>query len=163
MDWFKIDVNPEPWAIGPVGTGRRGGKIWAYVGQNQQLKAYQEAVREEVGEQTLLEGDIYLLFLFWRQVRSEDNKNYADTTNLQKSTEDALQGCLYKNDRASRRVTSILMAQGPDVEGRIIVGIESYSEPVLPIGAREIIERSRTSSLEQEPQKAYDENPEEIF
>lgn len=162
MNWYSVDINPEPWAIGPLGTGRRGGKIWAYIGQNQQLKTYQEAVAEEVGEQPLLEGDIYLLFLFWRQVLSEHNKNYADVTNLQKSTEDALQGVLYKNDRATRRVTSLLMAQGPDVEGRVIIGIEQYTEPVLPIGARTLVMSTRSCS-NPAPEKAYDENPEDVF
>lgn len=162
MDWYKVEINPEPWAIGPLGTGRRGGKIWAYIGQNQQLKAYQEAVAEEVGEQTLLEGDIYLLFLFWRQVIRGDNKNYADVTNLQKSTEDALQGILYQNDKATKRVTSILMAQGPEVEGKVIIGIEQYKEPVLPIGAQRLVMSTR-SSASSESEKAYDENPEDVF
>jgi hypothetical protein len=45
--WYVVHVNPEPWAVGPLDLGRRGGKVYATMGQNQQLAAYQEAVREE--------------------------------------------------------------------------------------------------------------------
>lgn len=152
MRWYRLDLNPEPWAIGAVGAGRRGGKITPYVGRNQQLFAYQEAVREELRIQgaQLIEGDIALEFYFWRQVaayRTDADrlvrKNHADYTNLVKGTEDALQGVLFDNDR---QVVGTgggrIMAQGPDVEPRVLVGVavaERWGLEDLPAGAFELI------------------------
>lgn len=133
--WMVLDVNPEPWAIGPVGYARHGGKMSAYVGRNQQLAAYQEAVREAVRDQwgalPMLQGDISLDLFFWRN-RAEyttpnarqHRKHDADATNLQKGTEDALQGILFDNDKDNRAVSSVIMAQGPDVIGKIALCIQ---------------------------------------
>ena len=138
MKWYVIRVNPAPWAIGPVGYSRRGGKMSAYVGRNQELHAYQEAIKEELGPQPFVTGKISLHFYFWRnrpeyqtpQARAH-RKHEADVTNLQKGC-DALQGILFANDRDVKRVTSEIVAQGPEVEPCIVVGIESYQELPLP-------------------------------
>jgi Holliday junction resolvase RusA-like endonuclease len=111
----------------------------AYVGQNQQLNAYKEAVREELGEQELQQGEHTLYLYFWRnrpeyttaQARTH-RKHEADLTNLQKATEDALQGVLFANDRDVKEVHSVLMAQGPDVEPAIVIGICPYFEQPVP-------------------------------
>lgn len=134
MHWIALDVNPEPWAIGPVGVARRGGKIQPYVGRNAQLAEYQAAVKEELGEQEMLEGKIVLRFFFWRnradyvtpQARTH-RKHEADLTNLQKATEDALQGVLFKNDKDVADIHSTMVAQGPEIRGRIILGIKPYT------------------------------------
>ena len=55
--------------------------------------------------------------------------NYADSTNLQKSTEDALQGLLYGNDRETRYVSSEIVDQGPDVHPCIVVHLEPWAGP----------------------------------
>lgn len=134
LRWFLLDLNPEPWAIGPVGYARRGGKMSAYVGRNQQLDAYKEAVREALGPQEMIEGKVKVLFYFWRQMAEyttpqarTHRKHEADTTNLQKSTEDALQGVLFSNDKDVRDIHSILVEQGPEVEGRIIIAVEKVN------------------------------------
>lgn len=129
--WYVLKINPEPWAIGPVGFSRRGGKMSAYVGRNQQLDAYKEAVREEVGNVEMLKGKLSVTFYFWRN-RAEyktpqariHRKHEADATNLQKSTEDALQGVLYANDKDNHHVQSFIVEQGPDVEGRVVVCVK---------------------------------------
>lgn len=148
MDWYHIPVNPEPWAIGPVGTGRRNGKMWAYVGQNQQLHAYQEAVRESLFDPTTISidsgphkyyGSIHLVFYFWRQVTREDRAHEADVTNMQKATEDALQGILYDNDRSTRQITSVLVDQGPLVDGKVIVGIAPFQPREFPKPVEELL------------------------
>lgn len=134
LRWFVLDVNPEPWAIGPVGVSRKGGKLIPFVGQNAQLAAYQQAIREELGPQEMMEGKFHLTFIFFRnraeyetpQARTH-RKHEADLTNLQKATEDALQGVLFKNDKDVVDVHSIMAEQGPDVVGRII--IEIYEDP----------------------------------
>lgn len=136
MRWFVLDLNPEPWAIGPVGYARRGGKMSAYVGRNQQLDAYKEAVREALGPGHVLITDslVELRFYFWRN-RADYNtsqarthrKHEADLTNLQKATEDALQGVLFKNDKDVHDVHSIMVEQGPDVRGRVVIGLRPLS------------------------------------
>lgn len=133
--WFVLDVNPEPWAIGPVGYRRAGGKMSAYVGQNQQLNAYKEAVKEAIGKVDMIEGKVDITFFFWRnraeystpQARSH-RKHEADATNLQKSTEDALQGLLYNNDKDNIHVESWIVEQGPDVEGKVVVRVARACE-----------------------------------
>jgi Holliday junction resolvase RusA-like endonuclease len=132
-------MNPEPWAVGPVGVGRKGGKIWAYIGRNQGLHSYQQAVKEELEGSEKLDGSIHLQFFFWRQVIAAQRENYADTTNLQKALEDALQEVLYANDRTVLHTESIIMAQGPDVIGRILISAEPYIEPELPLEAVELL------------------------
>lgn len=144
--WFVLDLSPEPWAIGPVGYSRRGGKMSAYVGQNQQLNAYEEAVAESVRDQLpddfkIPEGKMALTLFFWRN-RAEyttpaartHRKHEADATNMQKATEDALQGVLYNNDKDNLVVASVVMAQGPEVIGKVVIHLEllsdSYSEEV---------------------------------
>ena len=138
MHWYVLDVNPEPWAVGPVGVARSGGKLKPYIGRNQQLAAYKEAVAEAIGEgQEKITGKVKLQFYFWRkrydytipQSRSH-RKHEADVTNMQKATEDALQGVLFDNDKDVNDIHSVLVEQGPDVHGRIVIGIEA--SPFLP-------------------------------
>lgn len=130
---FVLDINPQPWAIGPVGYARKGGSMSAYVGQNKQLHAFQEAVREEIGQQPMIEGQHMLRMYFWRNRaeyttpnQRQHRKHEADVTNMVKSTEDALQGILFGNDRDTRRVMGEIVEQGPDVAGRIVIVIEPY-------------------------------------
>lgn len=134
--WYRIDgVNPEPWAVGPVGTGRKNGKVYAYIGPNAQLVAYQNAVREQLGDREIspLVGDVELTFFFWRRLDTyltphgrKAHKEEADSTNLQKGLEDALQGILFANDRSVKRITSEVVKQDPDIEPRIVIGAKRY-------------------------------------
>ena len=134
--WFVLDVNPEPWAVGPVGYARRSGKMSAYVGRNAQLEAFKEAVREGLGDgHKKIDGRVALQFFFWRnradyktpQSRTH-RKHEADLTNLQKATEDALQGVLFDNDKDTNEVHAVLVEQGPDVKGRIVISIEESAD-----------------------------------
>jgi Holliday junction resolvase RusA-like endonuclease len=150
MRWIALDVNPEPWAIGPVGYSRRGGKMSAYVGRNQQLDAYKEAIREALGEQPKLDGKVTLVFYFWRnraeyltaQARTH-RKHEADVTNLQKATEDACQGVLFDNDRDVACVYSEMREQGPDVIPAVVIGIDSYIETELPPQVIALLDKSQ--------------------
>lgn len=136
FEWYVLDLNPEPWAIGPVGYARRGGKMSAYVGRNTQLAAYQEAVREELGDgHKLMSGYIHLKFFFSRNIAEYKTpqsrtarKHEADLTNLQKATEDALQGVLFKNDKDVKYCESFEVAQGMGEPGFIIIGIAELVE-----------------------------------
>jgi len=137
MTWYTLALNPEPWAIGPVGYRRSGGKMSAYVGRNAQLDAYKEAVREEIGPgpHPVIEGKVKLVLLFWRN-RAEyktaqsrtHRKHEADLTNMVKATEDALQGLLFVNDRDNNEIQAGIIEQGPDVNPCIIIGVGPSSE-----------------------------------
>lgn len=129
--WHFLEINPEPWAIGPVGYARRNNKMAAYVGRNAQLDAYKNAIKEELGNgYMLIEGKVELRFYFWRnraeyetpQARTH-RKHEADVTNLQKATEDALQGVLFKNDKDTNVISSVMVAQGPGVVGKIVIAV----------------------------------------
>jgi Holliday junction resolvase RusA-like endonuclease len=140
--WFVLDINAEPWAIGPLSIGyAKGGGKFPSVGQNAQLKAYQEAVAESVkrqfaGEMIPLGEKVELEFYFWRN-RAEyttasqraHRKHEADATNMQKATEDALQGILFANDRDVSSIRSVIVEQGPDVSPRIVIKFGLY-EPI---------------------------------
>lgn len=140
--WYSIDVNPEPWAVGNVGVNRRGGKVSAYMGQNKQLAAYQDAIRESIKYDTFVKmnGDLSVTFYFWRRTDDYETasgkrhrKHIVDATNMQKGTEDALQGILFDNDKNNRHVQSYVMEQGPDVKGMIVISVQQFIKlPELP-------------------------------
>jgi Holliday junction resolvase RusA-like endonuclease len=135
--WYALKVNPEPWAVGPLDLGRKNGKVYATIGRNQQLAAYQDAIREELGDgHELIEGPVQLTFFFWRQRsayttpnQQQHRKHQADATNLGKALEDALQGVLFVNDKEVNDVRNVIVEQGPDVEGMILIRIKASSNP----------------------------------
>lgn len=134
--WIKLWLNPEPWAIGSVSRGKTGARI----SPNPNLVAFQSAVRGELeGHELLPETHRKITFYFWRQqaqyldmsdkVRS---RNQADSTNMQKGLEDALQGILFKNDREIRDIRSVIVQQGHTVEPCILIKAEEFKlSPVL--------------------------------
>lgn len=136
--WFVFPINPEPWAVGEAYVIRKGG-MRAAVGPNQQLKAYQEAIREQVGTE---KGQIWwpkgtklkLTCYFWRQ-RAEyitpqartARKHEIDATNALKAIEDAFQGFLYHNDKDNLEVRSVMVSQDVDITRPVItVKLEEY-------------------------------------
>lgn len=137
MPWFVIPVNPEPWAIGSPSVGKKGGKFYPRISPNPQLVSFQEAVREALADaEPLPEGKYGLTFYFWRRLDSYETqsgrrhrKHWADATNMQKATEDALQGVLFGNDRDVMDVHSKIVHQGPEVDGLIIVNAWNWTLP----------------------------------
>lgn len=138
MRWFVLPINPDPWAVGPVGVGKRGGKYYPYIGRNNQLHSYQQAIKEELEDVPPLTPGLYdLRFWFWRRLDSHASgkKHIADVTNLQKATEDALQGVLFDNDRDVRKVTSQIVEQSEDAKPMIVIRALPYlgfNEGALP-------------------------------
>jgi Holliday junction resolvase RusA-like endonuclease len=135
MKWYIIeDVNPQPWAIGPLGVGRRPGGMYPYVGPNKQLTTFQNAIREELSdlEGLSFEGDVELEFFVWRKIEQHQGSSrkisghQADATNIQKALEDALQGCLFANDRQVRRISTTVVEQGRDVKPRIVIAAAAF-------------------------------------
>lgn len=55
-NWYVLNVNPRPWAVGPLSAGRNAaGKVYAKMGRNQELHNYEAALAA-----TLLEEYPYL-------------------------------------------------------------------------------------------------------
>lgn len=177
--WYVLEINPEPWAIGPVGYSRRGGKMSAFVGRNAQLDAFKEAVKEELGSgHELIEGKVKLRFFFWRnraeyttpQARTH-RKHEADGTNMAKATEDALQGVFYKNDKDVNHMEWAIVEQGPDVVGKIVIAVAPSTDlpdvmDTLPPHIYELLEVVDGESPQLEidfNNDEYHSNPEEIF
>lgn len=135
MRWFYLPLNPEPWAVGSLSLGKRNGRFFPKMDRNPQLAAYKEAIAEELSNTDMLPpGEYELRFYFWRVLDDYETgsgkrhrKHAADTTNLQKATEDALQGILFDNDRHVQRVTSTIIAQGPEVKPGILIGADNWS------------------------------------
>lgn len=160
--WFYLSVNPEPWAVGSLGIGKRNGKFIPRLSPNPQLQAFQEAVREELkGSEQLPEGEYILTFYFWRRLDDYETesgrrhrKHWVDTTNLQKGCEDALQGVLFDNDRRVRRVTSEVVEQGPEVVPSVVIkaelyaGMSPYDERDIPETVWALINRSDQPAFE---------------
>lgn len=180
FDWYILEINPDPWAIGPVGYARKNGKMTAYVGRNQQLDAYKQAVAEEMQSKNpkLLEGKIGLVLFWWRTIEEyttpqsrKARSHDADNTNIQKATEDALQGILYKNDKDVVFNQTTMVEQSPDTPGRVVVGVTNRPEMfMLSDYPFDKLEQRRTERAkprkELDGQEAFDydgSNPEELF
>jgi Holliday junction resolvase RusA-like endonuclease len=135
---FTLWLNPEPWAVGTISTGRKQGKFFSRMSPDPNLAAYQQAVREELsGASKLPENFTKLTFFFWRQRAAyldaadrRRHRNQADATNMQKGLEDALQGILFDNDRDVRDIRSVIMEQGPKVEPCIVIQAEPAQEQI---------------------------------
>jgi Holliday junction resolvase RusA-like endonuclease len=122
--WFVLSINPDPWAIGPLGVGKRNGKMFPYVGRNTQLDSYKQAIKEELREiEPLPQGDYELNFYFWRRLdeHGSGRKHIADATNMQKATEDALQDVLFDNDRNVRDIRSVVVEQDSDTTPCVVI------------------------------------------
>lgn len=158
--WYVLMINPEPWAIGPVGYSRRGGKMSAYVGRNAQLDAYKEAVREEIADQNpeKMIGYVDITFWFWRnratyltQKAVQHRKHEADATNMLKATEDALQGILYDNDKDNRTVKAVVMAQDAGIHPRIVVRVRQHQPVDMTYFPDEVVMKMMRGMLDVQP------------
>lgn len=129
-------INPEPWAMGKLGTGRKGGKVYPTYAKNATQAAYQEALKETIGDAARAAGfpmqpddaELELKILVWRTREQYTSgtgrtvtRNSVDATNIQKATEDALQGILFKNDNKVKRVTCEIVEEDRDVSPVIII------------------------------------------
>jgi Holliday junction resolvase RusA-like endonuclease len=131
--WFVIGITAQPWAVGSLGVGYRGKKPYAYIGPNQQLQAYQEALKEQLEGAGMLLGEVEVQLYIWRKLETAKNfggrdrkAKTSDATNIQKATEDALQGILIENDRNVRRISTEIVAQNENTESCIVVRTRPY-------------------------------------
>jgi hypothetical protein len=151
--WYALHVNPEPWAVGPLDILRRKGKLAPTMGRNQQLFAYQQAVKDELlSKYGVVKESVYapcyqLDCYFWRRLDEgpgTNRRHEADATNMQKALEDAIQGVLIHNDRDVIRVRSTIVEQEGSTDGKIIFclqwGVARYGlQTPMPNGIPEEI------------------------
>lgn len=144
-DWYVVKENPMPWEVGPLGIGRAGGKLRPYIGPSPQLQAYQKSVRQALLDQNPVkrEGEVEVKFYIWRRLDEYKTKagrkasaHAADATNIQKATEDAIQGILIGNDRYVLAPSSVIMDQNPELEGMVIIRVrpvQNHEDEIPPL------------------------------
>jgi Holliday junction resolvase RusA-like endonuclease len=128
-------INPEPWEAPGTAIGwGKGRKPYVQSVKSGRLEAYQLAIKEcvEAAYPELLfpRGvPLRIQFFFTRQLDVYQStatgrtasRNVADATNMQKATEDALQGILLDNDRWVKTIESVILDEGPDVTPSIVI------------------------------------------
>lgn len=161
--WYLIDgINPEPWTASEGSIGRKNGKLYVQYHKQEGLRMYQAALQEaferDYPHVRPIGGNnvrIELQFYFWRQLVNYESdsgksvqRHQADVTNLQKATEDALQGILYVNDRDVQRVTSMIMEQMPRTQPAILICVAPTVPPYhdIDIKARKIREAKQLTA-----------------
>lgn len=163
--WVLTGINPIPWRAPEVSVGKKGGKFVPRVYKHETVRAYQEAVADEIRrayEPTPSTCELEVEFYFWRQLDSPNSKK-VDATNLQKSTEDALHGLLFENDQKVQRVTSTIVEQSDGVEPLIVIAFKPYRG--LPKGREFLhnIHRSLLTVKKLHPSNDSGVDPEGLF
>lgn len=162
--WIYLDINPEPWAVGTLSVGRRNGKPFPRMARNESLHTFKEEVREALGGRVdmMPEGVYDLHFYFSRRLdtyRGESgrlaNAHVADATNMQKALEDALQGILMDNDRDVRRITSEIIAQGPDVKPFIVIEYKMYVPTTYTDFPQVVIQKMDAAPIEKKSDNTW--------
>ncbi len=134
-------INPQPWTVGNLSMGRKGGRNFPMISKRAELRNYQDAIAQAftfldpAPEMTL--EPVALTIYYWRQVEEYRNdngklvvKHRADLTNLNKGLEDALQKILFKNDNQVVRFHSEIVEQERDTDPRIVIIIATGDEIV---------------------------------
>lgn len=163
--WFVIPVNPYPWKVPPFTPARKGTKIFVKAGRDEGLHSYKQAVKEYIEKQPheMIDGPVELEMWFYRNIPEyttpqgrRARKHEADTTNLQKSTEDALQGILYANDKDVVKVSSLRVEQSPTANSLIVVRVKPYilMYPIFP----EDVQFAMSNLFSSEPYKGVPNN-----
>lgn len=132
--WYVLNLNPVPWTAGEVSWASGGnGSRRPYMRPSKDLKNFQQAIKDEMEDWVTISfaTEVDVLFVFSRSldeiVRGGARKSrvhQADATNMQKATEDALQGILFGNDNQNRVVSSIIYEQEPDIEPWVAIGVK---------------------------------------
>jgi hypothetical protein len=153
--WYVLDVNPQPWAVGPLSVARGGKGYYPKMGQNQQLATYQDAVRAALtgrypnlvefetsagGASLFGNREVELCFYFFQKQEQAEKydartktgtrtvtSSLADLTNMVKAAEDAVAGILFDNDIQVRAQRNVTVEHGLTVpEGVVIISIEMW-------------------------------------
>lgn len=131
-DMYVLHVNPEPWKVPPFSVSRKNG-LRVKAGRDEGNEMCKEAIREELTRLgAVMRNPPYKLnFLFYRHVaryetlKGDQTKNTVDATNMQKLTEDALQGVIIGNDEDVEDIQSRVVVQSEHIDGMIVVFLTS--------------------------------------
>lgn len=142
---YAVNVNPEPWAMGPANVRRKGKGHYVQFGANGVLETYQNAIKDHLKQSGAVVHEPGYSLRIWiaRQIVQYKStagrnvtRNEADGTNILKGTEDALQGILISNDRRCLQGHWLMMGQDKDVIPLILIelayGLSDYSEGFFP-------------------------------
>lgn len=169
--WYVLPgLNPIPWTSPSVAIGRgKGGKPYPIVHSAAELKNYKEAVadalRSHYPDAPLIEDEVAVTFYFWRRLDSLDKgkgkrksrTKEADATNMQKSTEDALQGILFKNDNQVVHAESWIMGQADDVEPMVAIRVVWHpTRPLVHTLHEDVTRAVNQASERNEPDNEHD-------
>lgn len=105
-----VDINPVPWKSPHFNAIRtKNGRYISVAAKNHEVANYKEAIQDALKKASvqMLAPPYDIKFWFYRQTGKHDN--VADATNMQKATEDALQGVLIDNDRDVITIVSNVM------------------------------------------------------
>lgn len=144
---FVLQVNPEPWKTPPFSAVRKGGRAIVVAGRDETSHITKEAIAAELLAQgaEMMDPPYMIHFLFYRHREhyvSEKGRNLhkreADGTNMQKLTEDAMQGVLITNDVKVRFISSQVVEQSKTAPALIVILIETghpegyFETPMIP-------------------------------
>jgi Holliday junction resolvase RusA-like endonuclease len=132
------DINPEPWTAPEASMGRKDGRFTIRMFSHEQMKNYKEALAEAIkydGPLNFGDMELEIDLYFYRQVAEYEtmsgtigHAHVADATNMQKATEDALQGLLFDNDRQIRRIQSFIVEQSQETNPpKVVVKVTPHS------------------------------------
>lgn len=151
--WFVLPLNPYPWKVPPMSAARKGNKLFVRAGRDEGLHTYKEAIRDILSEHAtkMITGGVSLRLWFWRNIPEYTThqgrtarKHEADATNIQKATEDALQGIFYKNDKDVRHVESYIVEQSSEAPSILMICVSPYDgfweDARTPVAIREQID-----------------------
>lgn len=130
---LRAEINPVAWKAPTAFVMRRGGRMGAGMAPSMEVKAYQEALQEILKPQwdrpaitDECQVDIYFarqLVTYESQSGRNVTKHRQDLTNLRKSTEDALQPWLVKNDVLITRGWTEIVSQSKTTESYVLIKV----------------------------------------
>lgn len=160
-----VPINPIPWKTPPFSVGRStSGKPYVVAGKDQELAAYQDAVREVISAHpdcVMLEPP-YMIQLWFSRRQDEYRTNTgrkskqheADVTNMQKATEDALQGVVIENDTNTVEIFSHTIEQGPEARGLVIIEVWGNWTVNIPDDISAILTAANPSCIHNRAEKS---------
>lgn len=171
--WFVFDVNPYPWKVPPISVGRKGKGVYPVVGRDEGLHTYKQAIKEQIGQMPhwKIDGPVVLNLWFYRNVPKyttqsgrRAKKHDADTTNMQKATEDALQGFLFDNDSEVTIVSSHRVEQSESTVAKLVVCVLPYTggDPLFPPEVKMQIGEIDARNSDPDPTCSIESNQEDI-
>jgi Holliday junction resolvase RusA-like endonuclease len=131
------DINPVPWQSPDISVGRgKGGRAFPVAHSPANMRAFQSAIKECVTQAypnlpMFPKGaSLHVFFYYWRGLDlyktasgRRQTAHRADTSNISKNVEDALQGIVYHNDVDNETVLGRMVEQSVDTAPALLIAI----------------------------------------